>query len=289
MPIVSIYNEKVKVLEKKAIEIREDILKMLYEAGSGHSAGPLGMAEVFVALYFHILEHRANDPNWDGRDRLVLSCGHIVPVQYVTLAHSGYFSRDELHSLRKLGTKLQGHPHRPALPGLETTSGPLGSGLGQATGMALGLLMDEKKNRVYCIMSDGEQGAGNTWEAALFAGKNKLHNLTGIIDRNNIQIDGPTEKVMPLEPLKEKYEAFNWSVVEVSGHSVSEIVSACQQAEAIQEKPVLIIANTIPGYGVEFMEQQYEWHGKPPSSEQELKQALHDLRTLEGRIDSEHL
>ena len=289
MPIVSIYNEKVKVLESKAIEIRQDILKMLYKAGSGHSAGPLGMAEVFVALYFHILEHKANEPDWDGRDRLVLSCGHIVPVQYVTLAHSGYFSRDELDTLRALGTKLQGHPHRPALPGLETTSGPLGSGLGQATGMALGLLMDEKKNRVYCIMSDGEQDAGNTWESALFAGKHKLHNLTGIIDRNNIQIDGPTEKVMPLEPLKEKYEAFNWSVIEVSGHNIGEIVSACQQAEAIQEKPVLIIANTIPGYGVEFMEQKYEWHGKPPSSEQELKQALHDLRTLQGRIESEHL
>lgn len=289
MPIVSIHSDKIKSLEKKAIDIRKDILRMLYQAGSGHSAGPLGMAEVFVALYFHILNHNAKDPEWDGRDRLVLSNGHIVPVQYATLAHAGYFSRQELSTLRKLKSRLQGHPHRHSLPGIETTSGPLGSGLGQACGMATSALMDEQNWRVYCIMSDGEQDAGNSWEAALFAGKNNLSNLTAIIDRNNIQIDGTTEDIMPLEPLKDKYEAFNWTVIEVSGHNIRELVEACQQAEAIQENPVLIIAHTIPGYGVEFMEHKYEWHGSPPHDKQELQKALHDLRTLEGRIDSEHL
>lgn len=288
MPIFSIHDEKIKVLEETANEIRQDLLKMLYEAGSGHSAGPLGMADVFVALYFHVLKHKPNDPFWEERDRFVLSNGHIVPIQYATLAHVGYFPKSELMTLRKFGTRLQGHPHRPTLPGLETTSGPLGSGLGQASGMALAARMDKKRWRVYCAMSDGEHDAGNTWEAALFAGKNKLHNLTGIIDRNNIQIDGYTETIMPLEPLRDKYEAFNWHVIEINGHSIREIVEACRQAEAIYEKPVLIIANTIPGYGVDFMENDYTWHGKPPGSEEELKKALDDLRTLQGKIESEH-
>lgn len=289
MPIVSIHGEKAKVLEKKAVEIREDIVKMLYKAGSGHSAGSLGMADVFVALYFHVLEHKPKDPDWEDRDRLVLSNGHIVPVQYATMAHAGYFPKTELSTLRKLGSRLQGHPHRPTLPGIETTSGPLGSGLGQAAGMALSAKMDDKKWRTYCLVSDGEQDAGNIWESVLFAGKNKLHNLTAIMDRNNIQIDGFTEDVMPLEPLKDKYEAFNWKVISISGHNISEIVAACQKAEAIAENPVLIIANTIPGYGVEFMENKYEWHGKPVGNQQELRAALHDLRTLEGKIESEHI
>ncbi len=288
MPILPIHNDKIKVLEKKSIEIREDILKMLYEAGSGHSAGPLGMAEVFVALYFHVLNHRPLDPFWEDRDRLVLSNGHIVPVQYVVLAHSGYFPKEELNTLRKLGTRLQGHPHRPTLPGLETTSGPLGSGLGQGAGMAWSALSDGKKWKVYCLMSDGEHNAGNTWESVMWAGKLKLNNLVAIMDRNNIQIDGYTEDVMPLEPLKDKYEAFNWKVIEISGHNVGDIIGACREAEAIFEKPVLIIANTIPGFGVDFMENKYEWHGKAPSTRQELKQGLDDLRSLEGRIDGEH-
>lgn len=288
MLIPPIHNDKVKVLEKKAIEIREDILNMLYEGGSGHSAGPLGMADVFTALYFHITNHKPAEPFWEERDRVVLSCGHIVPVQYVTLAHAGYFPKEELHTFRKLGTRLQGHPHRPALPGLETTSGPLGSGLGQASGMAWSALLDGKKWKVYCIMSDGEQDAGNVWESAMWAGKNKLSNLVAIIDRNNIQIDGYTEEVMPLEPLKEKYESFNWKVLEADGHNIGQIVNYCKEAEAIFEKPVLIIANTIPGWGVEFMENKYEWHGKPPGTIKELNEALDDLRTLEGRIESEH-
>ena len=288
MPISPIYDEKARTLQEKANEIRQDILTMLYEAGSGHSAGPLGMADVFTALYFHILNQKPQDPDWDERDRLVLSNGHICPVLYVAMAHAGYFPKEELKTLRKFGTRLQGHPHRPALPGLETTSGPLGSGLGQASGMAWSLLADAKPSRVYCVMSDGEQDAGNTWEAVLFAGKNNLHNLTAIMDRNNIQIDGYTEDIMPLEPLKAKYEAFNWSVIEINGHSVAEIVNACQQAEAIYQNPVLIIANTIPGYGVEFMENKYEWHGKPPGTKEELQTALNDLRTLQGKIQSEH-
>lgn len=288
MPINAIHDEKIKVLEEKANDIRQDILKMLFEAGSGHSAGPLGMADVFTALYFHVLNHRPKDPFWEGRDRLVLSNGHICPVLYVTMAYTGYFQKEELKTLRKLGSRLQGHPHRPTLPGLETTSGPLGSGLGQAVGMAYAARMDGKKWWTYCLMSDGEQDAGNTWESAMFAGKNKLYNLTAIMDRNNIQIDGTTEEVMPLEPLRAKYEAFGWHVIEIDGHDIQAIVNACRRAEAIYEKPVMIIAHTIPGKGVEFMERDYTWHGKPPESMEELKKAIADLRTLGGRIRSEH-
>ncbi|MEX2008290.1 MAG: transketolase [Candidatus Spechtbacterales bacterium] len=288
MPIPPIHDEKVRTLERQANEIRQDILKMLFEAGSGHSAGPLGMADVFTALYFHVLNHKPQEPYWEDRDRLVLSNGHIVPVQYVTMAHVGYFPKDELMTLRKFGTRLQGHPHRPALPGLETTSGPLGSGLGQAAGMAYAARMDGKTWRTYCLMSDGEQDAGNTWESVMFAGKNNLANLTAIMDRNNIQIDGYTEDIMPVEPVREKYEAFNWHVMEVNGHSMGAIVNACREAEAVHHDPVLIIANTIPGYGVDFMENKFEWHGKPPGDKKELTEALADLRTLGGRIESEH-
>ncbi|MEX0877989.1 MAG: transketolase [Candidatus Spechtbacterales bacterium] len=288
MPILSISSEKQRALEKKANAIRKDILEMLFEAGSGHSAGPLGMADVFTAMYFHVLDHDSKNPDWEDRDRLILSNGHICPVQYVTLAHAGYFPRTELKTLRKLGTRLQGHPHRGALPGLETTSGPLGSGLGQAAGMALAAKMDGKPWRTYCLVSDGEQDAGNTWESAMFASKYHLSNLTAIMDRNNIQIDGNTEDIMPLEPLDHKYESFGWHVIEINGHSILDIVEACREAEAIQEKPVMIIANTIPGYGVEFMENKFEWHGKPPGTKEELKEALEDLRTLGGKIESEH-
>ena len=258
------------------------------EAGSGHSAGPLGMADVFTAMYFHVLKHDSKNPDWEERDRLVLSNGHICPILYVALAHAGYFSKSELKTLRKFGTKLQGHPHRPHLPGLETTSGPLGSGLSQASGMAKVALMDDKNWRVYCMMSDGEHDAGNTYEAMMFAGKNKLHNLTAIMDRNNIQIDGYTEDIMPLEPLREKYEAFNWHVIEVDGHNMAAIVDACREAEAIHEKPVMILAHTIPGKGVSYMEGKFEWHGKPPKPGEEEKIALSDLRTLGDKIESEH-
>ena len=284
---MSISDHDIHKLEEKAVLIREDIIKMLLEAGSGHSAGPLGMADVFTALYFNVLNHDPAKPDWEDRDRLVLSNGHICPVLYATLAHAGYFPVSELKTLRKLGTRLQGHPHRSALPGLETTSGPLGSGLSQVCGMALAGLMDKKKWWVYCLTSDGEHDAGNTWEAIMFAGKNKLNNLTVIIDRNNIQIDGFTENIMPLEPLKQKYEAFGWHVLEIDGHNFEEIIDSCNKAKTIYNQPVCIIAHTIPGKGVDFMEKDYKWHGMPPD-EKQAKQALHELRTLQGKIRSEH-
>ncbi|MBI4135066.1 MAG: transketolase [Candidatus Sungbacteria bacterium] len=282
-----LHEEKLKFLEEMANKVRQSIIEMLVAAGSGHSAGPLGMADVFTALYFHVLAHDPKNPSWEGRDRLVLSNGHICPVQYATLSHAGYFSLEELKTLRKFGTRLQGHPHRAALPGLETTSGPLGSGLSQAVGMALGFRMDKKPNWVYCLMSDGEHDAGQTWEAVMLAGKEKLRNLIGIIDRNNIQIDGYTEDIMPLESLRAKYEAFNWHVLEIDGHNFEQIGGAIQEAKAIYEKPTMIIAHTIPGKGVDFMERDYKWHGMPPNTEQ-AKVALEELRTLGGKIQSEH-
>ncbi|MEK7464979.1 MAG: transketolase, partial [Patescibacteria group bacterium] len=225
--------------------------------------------------------------DWEERDRLVLSNGHICPVRYAAMARAGYFPVEELKTLRKLGTRLQGHPHRTALPGVETTSGPLGSGLSQAVGMAIAAKMDKKKFNIYCLMSDGEQEAGQTWEAAMLAGKLKLDNLTALIDRNNIQIDGMTEDIMPLEPLREKYEAFNWHVLEINGHNFEEIVNAFETSQAIYEKPVLIIAHTIAGKDVDFMEFSYPWHSKTFKPE-EIKESLRQLRTLGGKIKSEH-
>lgn len=277
----------IKDLERKANEIRQDIIKMLVKAGSGHSAGPLGMADIFTAFYFQILVHDPKKPDWEERDRLFLSNGHISPVRYVAMAHSGYFPKKLLWTLRKLGSPLQGHPERKRLPGVETTSGPLGSGLAQAAGYAYAARMDGKKFRVYCITSDGEHDAGNHWEAVLFVGKNKLSNLTAIVDRNNIQIDGHTEDVMPLEPLEDKYKAFNWHVLHVDGHNIEEFIDAVDHAKAVFEKPTVIIAHTIPGKGVSFMENLPEWHGKPPKPE-EAKRALHQLRTLGGKIRGEH-
>ena len=285
---MEILNEKKsKFLEETANKIRQDIVEMLTEAGSGHSASPLGTADIFAALYFHILNHNPKKPDWPDRDRFVLSCGHYCPVQYAAMARAGYFPLEELKTLRKLDSRLQGHPHRTALPGIEVTSGPLGDGLPQAVGMALAAKMDGKKHRVYCLTSDGEHDTGIIWEAAMFAGKNRLSNLTLIIDRNNIQIDGFTENVMPIEPLKDKYEAFNWHVLEVDGHNMESFIDAVNEAKAIYEKPTVIIAHTIPGKGVDFMEWDYNWHGKPPKTD-EAKKALHQLRTLGGKIKSEH-
>lgn len=277
----------VQALEKIANDVRRDIIKMLVKAGSGHSAGPLGMADVFTALYFEIMNNDPKNPFWEERDRLILSNGHIAPVRYATMAHAGYFPIAELTTLRKLGSRLQGHPERLRLPGLETTSGPLGSGLAQAAGYAYAARMDGARFRVFCITSDGEHDSGNHWEAVMFAGKYNLGNLTAIVDRNNIQIDGYTEEVMPLEPLEEKYKAFNWHVLHIDGHNFQEIIDAVEHARAVYENPTVIIAHTIPGKGVSFMEGLPEWHGKPPSQE-EAKRALHELRTLGGKIRSEH-
>ena len=274
-------------LETIANQIRVDIIKMLLAAGSGHSAGPLGMADVFTSLYFSVMHVDPKRPQWAERDRLILSCGHINPVLYATLAHRGYFPKSELLTLRQLGTRLHGHPHNLALPGIDNSSGPLGQGLSQAIGMALAARLDKRRYQTYCIMSDGEQQEGQIWEAVMFAGKNRLNNVTAIMDRNNIQIDGFTEDVMPLEPLRDKYEAFNWHVIEVDGHNIESIIDACEEAKAIAEKPTLIVAHTIPGKGVDFMENDYKWHGVPPNAEQ-AKVALKELRTLRNRIKGEH-
>lgn len=274
-------------LGARANAIRQTIIEMLVAAGSGHTAGPLGMADIFTALYFHVLKHDPKDPEWEERDRLVLSNGHIVPVRYATMAHAGYFPIEECLTLRHFGSRLQGHPERLRLPGMETTSGPLGEGLSQAAGMAYALRMDEKPNRVFCAMSDGEHDCGNIWEAAMWAGAKKLSNLTGIVDRNNIQIDGYTEQVMPLEPLHEKWQSFGWHVLEVDGHNIAQFIAAADEAAAIYEKPTVIIAHTIPGKGIRSIERDYRWHGKPPSAE-EAKAFLAELRTMEGKIESEH-
>ena len=274
-------------LEKQAEKIRETIITMLVSAGSGHTAGPLGMADIFTAFYFHILKHDAKHPEWSERDRLILSNGHIVPVRYAAMAHAGYFPIDECRTLRKFGSRLQGHPERLLLPGLETTSGPLGEGLSQAAGMAYAFRMDGMKQRVYCVMSDGEQEEGNIWEAVMFAGKHKLHNLTAVMDRNNIQIDGMTEEVMPLEPIADKYRAFNWHVIEVNGNDIPAFIAAVGEAQAVHEKPTIIIAHTIPGKGVPDIEFDYHWHGKPPTKE-EGKRFLKEIRTMRGKVPHEY-
>jgi len=252
---------------------------MLVEAGSGHTAGSLGMADIFTLFYFHILKHDPKNPLWVERDRLVLSNGHICPVLYASMAHSGYFPIEELKTLRKFGTRLQGHPHREYLPFIENSSGPLGEGLSQAVGMALVDRMDKKDNDrfIYCFMSDGELDEGNTWEGMMLAGKNKLGNLIAIIDRNNIQLSGNTEDIMPLEPLADKMRAFNWHVIEVSGHDFRALNEAVEEAQAISEKPTVIIAHTIPGRGVREWENDYRWHGKAPTKK-EGEMALKKLR-----------
>jgi len=281
-----LHEEKLKFLEETANQLRQDVIEMITEAGSGHPAGALDMADVFSAFYFHILNHDPKNSNWPERDRLILSNGHICPVQYAALAHSGYFPIEELKTLRKLGSRLQGHPYRRALPGIETSSGPLGEGLAQAIGIALAAHLDKKKYRIYCVMSDGEQDCGSVWEAAMLAGKYKLSNLTAVIDRKNIQSDGFTEEIMPLEPLRDKYESFNWHVLEVDGHNIEEFIDAVNEARAIYEKPTVIIAHTTPGKGVDFMEFDFRWHATV-LDKQQARKALEELKTLRGKIESE--
>jgi transketolase len=286
----------VAMLEGKAEAIRETILSMLVAAGSGHTAGPLGMADIFAAFYFHILNHDPKNPLWEDRDRLILSNGHIVPVRYAAMAHSGYFSVEECLTLRKFGSRLQGHPERERLEGLETTSGPLGEGLSQANGIAYALRMDGRAMpvsagkaapHIYVCMGDGEQDEGNVWEAVMFAAKNKLSNITAVIDRNNIQIDGMTEDIMPLGDLRAKYESFGWHVLEVNGHDIRAFIGAVEEAKTIFEKPTVIIAHTIPGKGVEEIEFDYHWHGKPPTAD-EAKRFLKELRTAAGKVPHEY-
>ncbi|HUD20759.1 MAG TPA: transketolase [Candidatus Saccharimonadales bacterium] len=276
-----------KELELKAEEVRTSIIEMLLEAGSGHSAGSLGMADIMTTLYFEILNINPKKPDWLERDRLVLSCGHICPVLYAAMAHRGFFPLESLKTLRQFGSPLQGHPHNLDLPGVETSSGPLGQGLSQAIGIALAGRLDHAKWQVYAILSDGEHDEGQTWEAILYGAKEKLGNLTVIVDRNNIQIDGLTEEVLPLGSLKDKYQAFGWYVLEIDGHNFNEILSALRHAKAVIDQPVVIIAKTIPGKGVDFMENNFHWHGQAPDAEQ-AKVALRELRTLRGQILSEH-
>ncbi|MBP7875431.1 transketolase [Candidatus Woesebacteria bacterium] len=269
--------ESPKTIAHHAQAIRRWIIRMLLEAGSGHPGGALGLADIFATLYFSILKHRPTDPEWDGRDRVLLSNGHTNPALYATLALAGYFPKDELLTLRKIGSRLQGHPHRGALPGIENTSGPLGQGLSQACGLAAGLRLQGKTNRVFCILSDGEHDEGQTWEAYLFGAKEKLANLTVIVDRNNIQIDGRTEDVLPLDSLVEKIMAFGWHVLEIDGHNYDQILQALSiLPTAEQQLPTAIICRTTPGKGVSFMENNFEWHGKK-ISEEDAKVALREL------------
>ncbi len=289
-------DDEIHGLEKKANEIRMSVIEMLVEAGSGHTAGSLDMADIFTLLYFEVLRHNPNDPFWSERDRVVLSNGHICPVLYAAMAHAGYFPIDELLTLRKFGSRLQGHPHKESLPGIETSSGPLGSGLSQAVGMALAERMDNPytSKYIYCLMGDGELDCGQIWEALMLAGKEELHNLIAIVDRNGIQIDGYTTDVMPLEPLREKFESFNWDVQEVDGHNIRAVNDAIGKAQAVYSQPSIIIAHTIPSKGIDVFEHDFRWHGNPPGlgPEDRVKKgeqaqvALMKLRTLAGQIEA---
>lgn len=278
-----IHESKVKELELIANRLRQHVIRMTAHAGSGHQGGALGMADIFTVLYFHELHHDPKNPNWPDRDRLILSNGHICPIRYAAMAEAGYFPVAELMTLRKFSSRLQGHPERERLPGVETTSGPLGSGLAQATGLAYAAKMDGKKYRTFALTSDGEHEAGIHWEAVLFAGKNQLDNLTCIVDRNNIQIDGQTEDIMPLEPLAKKYEAFNWHIIECAGNDIADVVRALFEAKAIFQKPTVIIAHNIPGRGVSFMENNYLWHSQPFQPHQ-AEQALEELQIIEKML-----
>lgn len=258
-------------LDELARRIRMHIIRMTHAAGSGHVAGPLGMADIYAALYFQVLQHRPQEPLWEDRDRLILSCGHTCPVRYAAMAEAGYFPVEELLNFRKFGSYLQGHPSRIDLPALETSSGPLGQGMSQAIGMALEARRTDKVWHTYCIASDGEHQEGQTWEAIMLAGNHALANLTVILDRNHIQISGPTETIAPLEPLPDKYRSFGWHVIEIDGNNSSAFLAACEEARQMTEKPTCIIAYTIPGKGVDFMEYNFEWHGLAPTTEQTAK------------------
>lgn len=265
-------------IKQKATRMRRNIIRMLEHAGSGHSAGALGMADLVAALYFGIMNIDPKNPENPERDLFMLSNGHTVPVQYAAMAEAGFFPESELMTLRQWGSRLQGHPERMMLPGLETTSGPLGCGVAQGAGMAYALqYLDKQRHRwVYVVTGDGELDEGNIWESAMFAGKYKLAQLIVFVDRNNIQIDGPTEDVMPLENLREKWESFGWHVQEIDGNNVRAVIDAVNFAKAVENKPCCIITHTIPGKGVDFMEYDYAWHGIAPNSEQAEK-ALAEL------------
>lgn len=283
---MKLHENKIRLLEEISHCVRETIIEILTNAGSGHAAGSLGLADVFTSLYFYILKHDPQNPYWAERDRLVVSNGEVAPAQYATMAYAGYFSLEELKTLRKPDSRLQGYPHRPSLPGVETTSGSPGLGLGQAAGMALAAKLDNEKHRIYCILSDEEHAAGTVWESALFIAKHKLGNVTAIIDRNGVMSDGFVEDIMPLEPLKEKYEAFGWNVLEVDGNDFEHVIDAVQEAKAMYERPTAIIAHTVPGKGFDVIDENYLTYGMV-SNAKETREALARLRTLDGKIVSE--
>jgi transketolase len=280
---MSLSQQKLTDLKVKANDVRQGIIRALLAAGSGHSAGSLDMADIFTALYGHIMRHDPKNIELADRDRLLLSCGHIAPVRYSAMANFGYFPVEELLTLRKFGTRLQGHPERVTLPAVETTSGPLGEGLAQGVGMALAAKLDKREWRVYVVTSDAEHQCGLHWEAVMTAAKFKLDNLMCIVDRNFIQIDGSTEDIMPLEPLGDKYRTFNWEVFECDGNDMEAIIATVEKAKAVKGKPTVIVANTVPGKGVSFMEGDYTWHGKPPNKEQAAT-ALQELQAERERI-----
>ncbi|MEZ4104267.1 MAG: transketolase [Candidatus Paceibacterota bacterium] len=289
-------SKEVNFLEKKANEIRQSIIEMLVEAGSGHTAGPLGMASIFTLLYFKLLKHDPKNPDWEERPFGFIKRTHY-PFLYATMAHAGYFPLEELMTLRKFGSRLQGHPHRTVLPGIETSSGPLGSGLSQAVGMALAERINNpySSKYVYCLVGDGELNEGQIWEAMLLAGKEKLHNLIVVVDRNGIQIDGYTKDVMPLEPLADKFESFNFDVQTVDGHNIRAVNDAVGKAQAVYGQPSVIIAHTIASKGVDVFERDFRWHGNPPGKgpedrvvkDKQAKVALEKLRTLAGLLEAE--
>lgn len=257
--------QDISVLKKISLEIRKDVIRSLAEAGSGHLGGSLGLADIFTCLYFNILDHKPENPNWSDRDRLILSIGHVAPVYYAALAHSGYFDIAELKTLRKLGSRLQGHPGKEhGLPGLELSAGSLGQGLSVAVGLALAAKMDKKDWKVFSIHGDGELQEGSIWEAAMSAAHYKLDNLIALVDRNSVQIDGKTSDVMEIEPLKSKWESFGWNVLSCDGNNHNDILDKYKCAIENKGKPTVIIAKTFMGKGVKSIENDYTWHGKAP-------------------------
>ena len=271
--------QELKKLKETAREIRINIIKMLTEAGSGHPGGSLSIADILTVLYFHKMRHDPKNPKWDQRDRFVLSKGHGVPTQYAVLAKSGYFSEEELMSLRKTGSRLQGHPDRSKLPGLEASTGSLGQGLSIAVGMAVAGKMDKENYRIYCMVGDGESQSGQIWEAAMCAAKYKLDNLTAILDYNKIQLDDRVNIVMEIEPVKDKWRSFGWNVMEIDGNDIPKIIDALDDAEKVKGNPTIIIAHTIKGKGVSYMEDNVDWHGKAPSKEL-AEQAIRELESI---------
>ncbi len=278
--------ESVKELRRMANTLRQDCIRMVASAQSGHTAGPLGLADIFSILYFHEMNFKPQEPAWSGRDRFVLSNGHCAPVLYAAMARAGYFPIEETLTLRKIGSRMQGHPSRAWLPGIENSSGPLGEGLAISAGIALAGKMDKNDYRVYCATSDGEHQEGSTWEAVMLANKYKLDNLVAICDRNYIQIDGKTEDIMPLGDMAQKYRAFGWHAVTVNGHDYKALMNAFDEAKRMKGKPTMIIADTTPGKGVSFMENDYKWHGIAPKPE-EAQKALAELEAERSWIENE--